>query len=142
LLALLIPAIEAAGRQVVLVALHDPERWLPSSLASLTNGRLPGSLVLAIDGYEQLSRWNRWRTRRFCNQHDFGLLVTAHADVGLPLIAETKPDLPMALRIVRRLTDDPNITDDDVARAFDRCQGNVREALFDLYDLYEQRRPR
>jgi hypothetical protein len=34
---------------------------------------------------------------------------------------------------------DTIIQDDDVRRALASRQGNLREALFDLYDLYEQR---
>jgi hypothetical protein len=51
--------------------------------------------------------------------------------------------LPTACRIVERLQQGTAavIGPADVATAFARRGGNLREVLFDLYDLYEARRP-
>jgi len=140
LLATLIPAIEEAGRHAFLVELHDAQRRLPLRLR-----HTPGpdsSTVLIVDGYEQLSRWQRFRVKRFCRCNGLGLLVTAHASVCLPDLCKTAPDLPLAQQIVAQLQAEypPHVTPDDVARRFAHHAGDLRELLFDLYDLYEQRR--
>jgi hypothetical protein len=141
LLASLIPALEAAGRGVHLVTLHDGQRRLPTGLDALERGN--PSLQLVIDGYEQLSRWSRWKIKRFCRRQKCGLLVTSHADVGLPELFVVQPRLETARRIAEHLLPpgSQSIGPDDVARSFERHGGDLRETLFDLYDLYEARRP-
>lgn len=142
LLAALVPAVEQAGRRVTLVALHDGQRRLPDGWKSLEPA--DGSTLIIVDGYEQLGVWSQRRLKQFCRRHGCGLLVTAHADVGLPTLATTTPDLATAQRVVGALlgSGDTTIGPTDVERAFDTRDGNLREALFDLYDLYESRRPR
>jgi hypothetical protein len=45
--------------------------------------------------------------------------------------------------IVRRIqpVEAPRVGDRDVQLSFHKHGGNVREVFFELYDLYEQRRP-
>ena len=103
---------------------------------------LDASAVLAIDGFEQLSLANRFRIKRFTSRRGIGLLVAAHAPVGLPPLWTTATDRDLARRIVGRLLDEsePRIAPEDVDAAFSRHEGNLRETLFALYDLYESRR--
>ena len=98
--------------------------------------------MLIIDGYEQLSHWQRFRVRRFCRRRGLGLLVTAHTAVGLPELWQTASDLELARQIVEQLQREypSRVTSEDVAERFARREGDMREMLFDLYDLYEQRR--
>jgi hypothetical protein len=139
LLAALAAELSRAGRRTAGVELHDRQRRLPRSLdlARLA----PGTLVM-IDGYEQLARWNRWRLKRTCRRRGLGLLVTAHRDVGLPTLLATATSVALAEDIVRELLGDQGFSLDteQIAAPWDRHGGNVREVLFDLYDLYEQRR--
>jgi hypothetical protein len=71
-----------------------------------------------------------------------GLLVTAHGPVGLPPIYHTATGPERMERIVERLLsgDWSRIHREEIAPRLAAHHGNVREALFDLYDLYEQRR--
>lgn len=140
LLATLIPVIERAGKRVTLVELHDGQRRLPLALK-----RTPGldsSALLAIDGYEQLSRPSRFGLKRFVAARGVGLLATAHASVGLPCIFSTTTDRVLARRLVERLLAESEIriAMEDVDALFSLHQGNLREVLFGLYDLYESRR--
>ena len=98
--------------------------------------------MVIVDGYEQLGWWSRWRLRRCCRHASAGLLVTSHHEISLPVIYRTEPSLAIVEQLTRQLLVSglPLITPDDVARAFDHCQGDVRETLFALYDLYELRR--
>jgi hypothetical protein len=138
LLAMLLPCLEQMGRSVFKFSLHDGERRLPMRRGQRQS--LSPRSVLAIDGYEQLSSWSRFRIKRLCRQSGCGLLVTAHLDVGLPLLYRTVADLEIARRVVRRLAPaEGTIADSDVRQACQTHQGDLREALFRLYDVYEQR---
>jgi hypothetical protein len=137
LLANLTPHLERAGRKLWIVRLVDRQRSLPvgwqRELAA------SGANLLVIDGYEQLSRWQRALVRWQCRRRGCGLLVTAHADVGLPMTWTTKPDLDVALDVVHQLTGQhaSRIPDAVVAEHFRATGGNLRETLFRLYDDWQ-----
>jgi hypothetical protein len=141
LVAALVPGIHEAGRKTVLIELHDRQRRLPASLR-----RMPGleaGTVVIVDGYEQLAWWNRVTLGWFCRRRGLGLLVTSHASVGLPDLFRTTTSLALARQIVDQLlAEDPGaVTPGEVDERFRLHHGNMREVLFDLYDLYQRRRP-
>ncbi len=140
LLAALRRELEAAGRSVVAFALHDGQRRLPADKRQLDS--LGATELLVIDGYEQLGRLARLSLKRLCRKRQCGLLVTAHADVGLPTLYSTRVDPELAQQVVSGLVppEDRTIAASDVEQALAAHPGNLREALFQLYDLYEQRR--
>ncbi len=165
LLATLIPAIERAGRSVVRVELHDGQRRLPIDLVKKGDRHLAATVfcgicdcllgasplffggarfgpdtVLIVDGYEQLSQWRRFLLSRRCRRHDVGLLVTAHASVHLPSLYRTAATPELAGRIVGQLTGGrpPLLSPAELAACLTRHGGNLREMLFDLYDLHER----
>jgi hypothetical protein len=101
--------------------------------------------LIAVDGYEQLSCLSRWRLAWLCRRRRLGLLVTAHQPVGLPMLYRTQPGPELFDGLIERLLGDEFAPAwrEAAAQAFAKRQGNVREALFDLYDVYEtQRRSR
>ena len=140
LLKSLLDEIRLAGRQPMVITLRDGAHRLPPG--SVNFDRINASTLLIIDGYEQLHWWNRWRIARACRRRGCGLLVTAHQCVGFPRLMTVNADLQVAQRIVADLLRHVTcrITQHDVAEAFNRSRGNVRETLFDLYDLYERQR--
>ncbi|HET6881196.1 MAG TPA: hypothetical protein VFI31_13635 [Pirellulales bacterium] len=140
LLATLVPALEAAGREVQFIALHEGDRRLPLTPSQWQ--ALSSESQLVVDGYEQLGRIARWRVKRHCRRCGCGLLVTSHRDVGLPTLWTMNPRLELTVAIVRRLLPpgDIHIDDRDVEAVWRVHAGNLRETLFRLYDLYEQRR--
>jgi len=144
LLAALLPHLRAAGRDPLPVVRHQGERALPAVVRDNLGraGRAGRRLLLVIDGYEQLSWWTAWRLRCLCRGGGHGLLVTAHAGVGLPELYRTCVSREAARRVVAHLTAGaaPTVTDAEVAERLAARAGNLREALFDLYDLHEQRR--
>ena len=75
-----------------------------------------GTTLIVVDGYEQLSRWNRWRLRRYCRRKGLGLLITAHADMGLPWLYRTQCDQAIALAVVERLLSEHADTIDETLR--------------------------
>jgi hypothetical protein len=74
-----------------------------------------------------------------------GLLVTAHCESSLgriPILFRTAADLTTVQHLVGHVLPAHGglIGPDDVAAAFESHLGNVRETMFALYDLFEQRR--
>lgn len=138
LLATLLPAMEECGRKVVLLKLHDYARCLPP----LPEINTPQPVVLAVDGFEQLPLWRRCWLKHVSWYRGWGLVATSHRSVGLPLLYQTNPNLELAQAIIRYLLTSAGweISSEEVALAFARCDGNLREMLFALYDLYEHRR--
>jgi hypothetical protein len=139
LLATLTPALARAGRDPRAITLHDGERSLAAH-SSMLEGAGANSIVI-VDGYEQLSRLRRWRLKRFCRRRASGLLVTSHTPVGLPPLAITAVDERTAEAVLRLLVPQPGtVGRDDLLRALAAHPGDLRETLFELYDVYEARR--
>jgi hypothetical protein len=113
---------------------------LPISIRKLH--RHGEALVLVIDGYQQLGRLHRWRLSSHCRHYGHGLLATSHSDCGLPVLFRTEADLAVVERLIesRLPSHGGRIRGPDIERAWRRQAGNVREVLFELYDLFEARR--
>ena len=138
LLAALEPALHETGRVCWTVCLRDAQRAMPAGWVREAASSHANQIV--IDGFEQLSVWNRWRVRLCCRRRGWGLLVTAHRDVGLPGLFETTSDLPTAQAIVAQLlvAESVHLGPEVVAEHFQAAGGNLREALFRLYDVWER----
>ena len=97
-----------------------------------------------IEGFEILGTRNRKMFQSICRRRHVGLLVTCHEPIGFPTLYHTSVSLELANELVGDLL--PQACDfingEDVAEAFERNGQNLRELLFELYDLYEKRRPR
>jgi hypothetical protein len=98
--------------------------------------------LIVVDGFEQLGWLARLRLRRHSRRPGAGLLVTSHAPIGLPTLAQLSPDRNLVERLVADLCTytTTKIRREDVA-ASHACHGsNVREIFFDLYDRHERLR--
>lgn len=139
LLESLLPICATELNQMRRFSLMDGQRRLPLGSREWTAFR-PGTL-LVIDGYEQLSMrcrlWLKWQIRR----RRLGLLITSHTPVALPLLYRTPTTPRLTRAVVRQLAaaEDSGISDADIRTAHDRHSGNVREVLFELYDLFHER---
>ena len=140
LLETLIPELTASGRAVIRYSLRGGQRRLRDRSNSFRQWNRSTQVV--VDGYEQLSSFQRWRLRSRCRRAGAGLLITAHRSMGLPDLFTTRVDLDVARTIVHRLLDGypAVITERDIRCCHRQQQGNLRETLFVLYDLYGQRR--
>lgn len=137
LLAALRAELTHRGCRTFVLELHDGQRRLPiAQLAAVA----PGDVVL-VDGYEQLGLLGRWRLARLCRQRKLGLLTTTHRPTRLPTLYCTSIDLPTARRVVDHLLGSHRelISDADLRRSLERQRGDLREVLFELYDLYAAR---
>ncbi len=139
LLMALIPELERLGRQLVRQQLQGGQRTL--TWPDLNWRAWTLNTLVVIDGYEQLSLWQRLLLRARIHQRRAGLLVTAHQPVSLPLIYTTRPTPDLAQQIVRQLltAGDERITPEDVSLACAAHPGNIRETLLCLFDLYRSR---
>ncbi len=62
--------------------------------------------------------------------------------MGLPRLATLRPNVEIAQHVVEQLQEPYHlklVTREDVVRTFGEHNGNIREMLFALYDLYEVR---
>ena len=141
LLAALRPALEQSGRKLILVSCQGGQRPAPAAFYRRVE-RAGATALVVIDGYEQLGRWDGLRLNWFCHRRQAGLLVTTHAWVGLPTLYVTKPDFPLACRLVAQLLGPQQalIAGEEIRQAFHNHAGDLREMFMELYDLYEQRR--
>jgi hypothetical protein len=137
LLATLEGALTAGGVRWWSTSLHDGQRRMPRGWSQL--GRARQASLVIVDGYEQLARWQRWLLLAACRRRGWGLLVTAHRDVGLPTLYRTVPSLEMAEQIVGELlaAEAARLPSGQVEALFHAAGGDVRETLFGLYDLWE-----
>jgi hypothetical protein len=136
LLAELACHLQQAKLNVVSVRLSEGQRRLPANAeAEVDQGE---STLLVIDGFEQLRFWKRWQLIRRCRRHSTGLLVTSHKSVGLPTLLETEVSLELSETIVNDLLADApsRLPDGAVKAAYHRTGGNLRDLLFEMYDIY------
>ncbi len=77
-------------------------------------------------------RWARWRHPR--------LLVAAHHDLGLPTLCSRHVPVTTARAVVAHLLTHWEIappSDEELCRLLQAHDGNLRHALFELYDQFE-----
>jgi hypothetical protein len=147
LVAALVPALKAAGRNVLRYVITPdggdrPECLAPAGAFAFVAGlTLDADTQLILDGYERISWWWRRRIQVLCRKRGAGLLVTVHQSVGLPPVLQTDPNEQLAQRIVEKLLPpgDNIITRADVSAAFAKHNGDLRETLFALFDVYQAR---
>jgi DNA replication protein DnaC len=88
--------------------------------------------IVLLDGYEQLTRWQRYQARRRFRR----LLVTAHnSSRSLPTLLTIQPTIETLHRVLAGLLGE--VPPDLAVRAeaiFIRHHSDVRQTLFDLYD--------
>lgn len=136
----LIPFIQSAGRIVHFIQIQPGESRLPAT--DRDTNSWDGDTQIIVDGFDQVVAKDRKALESACRQRRSGLLVTTHKPTGLPTLFRTSPDVEILKVIVRDLQaeTDRRVLDADVEASFMAKTGSIREALFDLYDLYEQRR--
>lgn len=125
------------GFEVESIFLNEQKKSLDESvwqrLAQVgldTNKRV----MVMLDGAEQLS-WREWRRFYSAAQRHDGLVITQHSTGKLPVLLRTETRLDMFADFARRLAPDVDFEDAVLKRIFTSTQGNVREALWQCYDL-------
>jgi energy-coupling factor transporter ATP-binding protein EcfA2 len=102
-------------------------------LAELTPDR-----ILLLDGADLLRRWDWSRIKRGTLARAGGLVVTAHHPGLLPTLLECSTSPALLETIVDELQPHPVTPVRSLNDLYERHQGNLRECLRELYDLYAQ----
>lgn len=145
LLKMLRDELAARGEAVTHFELHDGQRALPAPI------EIAPRSIISIDGYEQLSYWNRSVLNPLLSRGGCGLLVTTHRKVWfptrLPVLVDVRPSVELAVRLAMSLLERHGLASNaggisaaDVERIFFEVGGDMRELFFRLYDLYESQR--
>lgn len=105
--------------------------------------------LLVIDGIEQLKVSQRSRIIAKCKMQKLLLLVTTHVSVGVDTLMQTSTSFNVFRQIVDEMLnerldsvsrDADLIETTDIEWAFKNSFPDLREALFELYDVFERRR--
>lgn len=134
LLATIVAELRSRGETVHAITLHLGQRRLPLEFEQSIDWT--DRPILVVDGAEQLSWLRRRGLISRAAKNGAGLLITTHTDLGLPTLCELVPREGDAVAIARHLDPQGIVSDDDVRAAFARRKGDLRETLFDLFDLY------
>ena len=136
LLLALAAALDAVERPVTMVRVRG---WQDAWAACRAVVTAPRRTAVFIDGWEQL-RFLAAPLRAAARLLRRTLLVTSHRPTGLPVLRECETTSDLLRAIVARLPDRGGPVDEaDIATAFRRHGGNLRESLYDLYDRVEIR---
>jgi hypothetical protein len=99
----------------------------------------PGS-TLFVDGWESLGRLPCLLVRGLARLRGCRLVVTSHDPAGLPRLLECRTSPGLLATLVARLPESGDVIGAaDVDEAFGEHSGNLRDALYDLYDRFERR---
>jgi hypothetical protein len=131
-------ALSSVDRPPAVGIRQDPPTLLRTS--SLSRGRR----TLFLDGAEQLAPAVWFALRFWTRAAGIGLLATSHRSLGLPALCTTSVDDEAALWVTRTVlaknAHAPCLVGaESVTDALAIKKGNLREALFHLYDVYEDR---
>ena len=129
------PRLRERGFEVVWLRLTREEpRFSVATLVQLAS--LDSRHIILFDGAEQLSRWTWWRFLRGVRRTG-GLLITSHRTGLLPTLLECKTAPELLVEIVANLLDEtPEACRAHADFLFHKHQGNLREALRELYDVW------
>lgn len=142
LLATLEPHFRVAGWTPVSFSLHDGQRRMPPQWKTTIRetARTARHLIVIVDGYEQLGWFAASQLQRMCRRKHWGLLVTAHRDMGFPTVYRTASSLKLVETLIDRLVaaDCGQFDHDLVRNVFEQHNGNLRDIFFALFDHYER----
>ncbi|MCP3982085.1 MAG: hypothetical protein GY716_22495 [bacterium] len=88
--------------------------------------------IVCVDRVDRLPSL-AWRSIRRAGLRG-GLICAGHRTRGLPVLVRCKTNPELLHRLVRELSSNPGLTG-RAETLFRKHRGNVREALFELYDL-------
>ena len=123
--------LEARGWRVTRLFFNDCKRELPRDFRAEGFG-LDDALV--VDGPEHLRVWQQWRLRR---ARPGVFVATAHREMWLPTWIETSTSPKLLIELCARLGYE--LAADEAAQLWARHRGDVRAALWELYDEMARR---
>jgi|GEM_PF-318334 len=132
------------GYRLLDQSLHDGQKKLPkqfwAELAEFGHSKTPQK-VLIVDGYEQLSIFQRLLLQYRCRGGEILFLITTHRPVfRVPVLYQTETSRETLDKIVDYLLEVPTpfVNENVISQLMKKHRHNTREILFSLYDLYEE----
>lgn len=99
----------------------------------------PGT-TLCVDGWETLGHFRGAVVVWAARLRRVGLIATTHRATGMPVLVRCRTTPALLASLVADLPDHGGLIGaTDITAAFTACRGDVREALYDLYDRFERR---
>lgn len=137
LLTSLTAAARRGGSETNTVRIRSPsDSWRPVAAVLAT----PHGGLVACDGWERALPGTGLIVRTVAAARRLRVVVTTHEPRGLPVLAYCDTSAALLDELVARLPDHGGLIDAaDIDDAYRRHAGNVREALYDLYDRFEWR---
>lgn len=130
----LVHALELRGRHVERVRLVADERAIPMRTLRAAIERCGPRGVMCLDGFDVLPWPTRLRTR-WALRRVHGVLVTSHRACPYPTLHEMRTTADLLSQLVGELLgSEADGFRPLVERLHARCGGNVRDALFALYE--------
>ena len=123
----------ARGFRITHVRLDTDDPRLPRDWPARAR-HLGAADIVCVDGAEQLGPLG-WARLRWQTREASGLIVTTHRPGRLPTLVACTTTPALLARIVRTLAPDAGFEAPPIADLFARHDGNVREALRELYDV-------
>lgn len=103
----------------------------------------PRGGLVCLDSLEQAGRLGTLWLRSLASLAGVQMLATSHTAVGLPTLVNCRTSQALLQRIVEQLpAHGGSLLEADLHEAFEASDGNLREALFVLYDRVETRKKR
>ena len=100
------------------------------------------SIVLLIDGFEQINKTQQSSIHEWCKEFSIGLIVTTHEHCCVPTAFETSATVEILCALASHLLAsaklESRIQPKQLEQIFKESNGNIRESLFLLYDWFEQ----
>ncbi len=97
-------------------------------------GKLSNAEIALIDGAEQLN-WLSWQFTSRQLKKNRGIIISTHSSGRLPTLYRCQASLALFSQILEQLGASIVHTNFHAAKLFHKHQGNIREALFELYSL-------
>lgn len=134
----------AAGAGMPTLLLHSAAPWEGFAMPQAVMRAKRQSLI-CLDGWERLGPLRRSVVRAAARCRGCRLLVTAHRPAGMPTLHACRPTPELFEALVRALPGASEwfgtvVSVADARAAVDHHRGDLREALFHLYDVFEKRR--
>lgn len=130
-------AMEGRGQRVERVRLHG-KQGVVTLLRAVARGG-----VVCVDSWERLGQPAALLVRWLARIRGARLVVTAHRPGPLPTLWACRTSPALLAAIVDRLPEQGGFLPSErpvlIEEAFRRAQGDIREALFTLYDRFEER---
>lgn len=130
-------AMEGRGQRVERVRLHGGQ-----GVVTLLRSVIRGGVV-CVDSWERLGRPAALLVRWLARIRGTRLVVTAHRPGPLPTLWACRTSPALLAAIVDRLPEQGGFLPSErpvlIEEAFRRSEGDIREALFMLYDRFEER---